>query len=112
MGKLETKMLTANLSVHQAFLHIQVIMSHTREISKDAYHLPVIGPETRKAQPAAIGHVMAKVKLLRRDKTATVHHLQADTAPRFRSLYPCFLIPCSQCAVFPISNLLQLQTIL
>lgn len=77
------------------FSTFKVIMSHTsldtgslfQEISKDAYHLAVFGPRTRKAQPAATGCVAAKVKLLRRDKTATVHHLQADTGHQFRRVH-------------------------
>lgn len=95
MGKLEMKLLMANLPVHQAFSTFKVIMSHTSfdthslfwEVSKDAYHLPVIGPRTRKPQPAATGCMAAKVKLLRRDKIAIVHRLQADTGPQFRTVY-------------------------
>lgn len=84
-----------NCQCTKRFSTFKVIMSHTSfdtgslfwEISKDAYHLPVISPRTRKAQPAATGYMAAKVKLLRRVKTAVVHCLQADTGPQFRTVY-------------------------
>lgn len=115
-GSLKWKCSWLNCQCTKRFSTFKVIMSHTSfdtgsfffwEISKDAYHLPLISPRTRKAQPAATGYMAAKVKLLRRVKTAVVHCLQADTDPQFRTVYihiSLFLAPDLLFFLYPVSS--------
>lgn len=113
MGKLERKMIMAHLAVHQKVLQVQ---GHCVSYQfwhwqcfwrnpKDIYHLPVMGPRTiRKAQPGATGHIWSKVKLPRRDKTALIHRLQADTASQFRTVsISLFLAPSLLFSLYPSS---------